>query len=73
MTRWCHHVTTPTPFQQDPEGFIEDGGWSFLDAEQSDSEGEGEEEESDFAPRYISGIAASELCYAGSLWGLARG
>jgi nucleosome binding factor SPN SPT16 subunit len=37
---------------QDPEGFIQDGGWSFLDAEQSDSEDEGDEEESDFAPRW---------------------
>ena len=36
---------------QDPEGFIEDGGWSFLDAEQSDSDAEEGEEESDFAPR----------------------
>lgn len=36
---------------QDPEGFIEDGGWSFLDAEQSDSDEDGEDEESDFAPR----------------------
>ena len=24
---------------EDPDGFIEDGGWSFLDAEQSDEEG----------------------------------
>jgi hypothetical protein len=37
---------------QDPEGFIESGGWSFLDADQSDSEEEGEDEESDFAPRW---------------------
>jgi nucleosome binding factor SPN SPT16 subunit len=28
----------------DPEGFFEDGGWSFLDAE---SDAEGEEEETD--------------------------
>lgn len=37
-------------FLQDPEGFIEDGGWNFLDAEQSDSE-EDDEEESEFEPR----------------------
>jgi nucleosome binding factor SPN SPT16 subunit len=36
--------------KEDPEGFIEDGGWSFLDAEQSDSDAEDGEEESDFAP-----------------------
>lgn len=42
----------PPPFLlQDPEGFIEDGGWSFLDASQSDSEGDDADEESDFAPR----------------------
>ncbi len=35
--------------KEDPEGFVEDGGWNFLDAEQSDSEGSGEDE-SDFAP-----------------------
>ena len=41
---------------QDPEAFIEDGGWSFLDADQSDSDEEGDEEESDFAPRWGSTI-----------------
>ncbi|EFN58683.1 hypothetical protein CHLNCDRAFT_140286 [Chlorella variabilis] len=41
--------------KEDPEGFIEDGGWSFLDAEQSDSEEEGDEEESDFAPSDAGG------------------
>jgi nucleosome binding factor SPN SPT16 subunit len=35
--------------KEDPEGFVQDGGWNFLDAEQSDSEQSGEEE-SDFAP-----------------------
>jgi len=35
---------------QDPEGFIESGGWNFLDADQSDSE-DGSEEESEFEPR----------------------
>ncbi|KAK9824573.1 hypothetical protein WJX72_011424 [[Myrmecia] bisecta] len=39
--------------QEDPEGFIAEGGWSFLDQEGGDSEGEaGEESEDDaeFAP-----------------------
>lgn len=36
--------------KEDPEGFIEDGGWSFLDQSQTDSEEEEGEEESDFAP-----------------------
>lgn len=48
LTPSCPHLLLLT---QDPEGFIEDGGWSFLDAEQSDSDAEEGEEESDFAPR----------------------
>jgi nucleosome binding factor SPN SPT16 subunit len=44
---------------QDPEGFIEDGGWSFLDAEQSDSDDEDGEEESDFAPRSDCSMVAT--------------
>jgi len=36
---------------QDPEAFIESGGWSFLDADQTDSEDEAGEEESEFEPR----------------------
>ena len=50
---------------QDPEGFIEDGGWSFLDAEQSDSDEEDGDEESDFAPRSDSvygGNCARQAC-----------
>lgn len=39
--------------KEDPEGFIEQGGWSFLDAEQTDSEDEEAEMESDFEPRYV--------------------
>jgi nucleosome binding factor SPN SPT16 subunit len=35
--------------KDDPEGFVEDGGWNFLDAEGSESEQSGEDE-SDFAP-----------------------
>ncbi|GAB4820394.1 hypothetical protein N2152v2_007440 [Parachlorella kessleri] len=35
--------------KEDPEQFIADGGWNFLDVEQSDSEEEADEE-SDFAP-----------------------
>lgn len=35
--------------KEDPEGFVADGGWNFLDADQSDSEESGEEE-SDFEP-----------------------
>jgi nucleosome binding factor SPN SPT16 subunit len=35
--------------KEDPEGFVEDGGWNFLDADQSDSE-QSAEDESDFAP-----------------------
>lgn len=38
---------------QDPEGFVESGGWNFLDADQSDSEEE-MEEESEFEPRYVN-------------------
>ena len=35
---------------QDPEGFVEDGGWSFLDQEGgSDAEGEEDESEGDGA------------------------
>ena len=52
--------------KEDPEGFIEDGGWSFLDAEQSDSEEEGGEEESDFAPRsaaVCSGCLILFVCF----------
>lgn len=37
---------------QDPEGFVEDGGWNFLDADQSDSEEEDGQEESEFEPRW---------------------
>ena len=37
--------------RQDPEGFVESGGWNFLDADQSDSE-DGSEPESEFEPRY---------------------
>lgn len=56
---------------QDPEGFIEDGGWSFLDAEQSDSDAEEGEEESDFAPRCrgwrgFRAFACTAACRAGS-------
>ena len=36
--------------KEDPEGFVESGGWNFLDADQSDSDDEDGEEESDFAP-----------------------
>jgi nucleosome binding factor SPN SPT16 subunit len=36
--------------KEDPEGFVENGGWSFLDAEATDSEDEDQEMESDFAP-----------------------
>lgn len=39
--------------KEDPEAFVEAGGWGFLDAEQSDSEEEDEGEESDFAPRLV--------------------
>jgi hypothetical protein len=46
------HERTTVLSLQDPEGFIEDGGWSFLDADQSDSEDEDGEESSEFAPRY---------------------
>jgi nucleosome binding factor SPN SPT16 subunit len=38
---------------QDPEQFIEDGGWNFLDQEGGDDEGEDDDEEEDdqeFAP-----------------------
>lgn len=35
--------------KEDPEGFIEDGGWNFLDVEGSESEDEGSQQ-SDFAP-----------------------
>jgi len=38
---------------EDPEGFIEQGGWEFLNLDKSDSEGEGEGEEEaseDYAP-----------------------
>ena len=41
---------------QDPEGFVEDGGWSFLDQEGgSDAEGEEDESEGDGA-RALVGI-----------------
>ncbi|KAI3435579.1 hypothetical protein D9Q98_001644 [Chlorella vulgaris] len=46
--------------KEDPEGFIESGGWSFLDADQSDSEEEGEDEESDFAPSDGGGAESEE-------------
>ncbi|CAL5222238.1 g4572 [Coccomyxa viridis] len=38
--------------QEDPDGFIEHGGWNFLDAEGdgSDEEGDDEEEEDEFKP-----------------------
>ena len=36
--------------KEDPEGFIEGGGWNFLDMEASASEGEGEEESEEFEP-----------------------
>lgn len=36
--------------KEDPKGFIESGGWSFLDADQTDSEEEAAEE-SEFEPR----------------------
>lgn len=42
---------------QDPEAFVEDGGWSFLDMAQSDSEDEDGEQESDFEPRSVPAIA----------------
>ena len=35
--------------KEDPQAFVEDGGWEFLDVAQSDSDDSGEEE-SDFAP-----------------------
>ena len=35
--------------KEDPEGFVESGGWNFLDADQTDSEEE-VEEESEFEP-----------------------
>lgn len=35
--------------REDPEGFVESGGWNFLDGDQSDSE-EDAEEESEFEP-----------------------
>ena len=34
--------------KDDPEGFVDSGGWSFLDADAEDSEEEGEEEVSEF-------------------------
>jgi nucleosome binding factor SPN SPT16 subunit len=37
---------------QDPEGFVEEGGWKFLSMDQSDSEDEGGDEESEFEPTY---------------------
>ncbi len=66
---------------QDPEDFIENGGWSFLDVDQSDSEEEAEEE-SDFAPRCVAGreracgrrVAAGRKATAGGVgwaWALA--
>ena len=36
--------------KEDPEGFIEGGGWNFLDMEASEEEGEGEEESEEFEP-----------------------
>ena len=40
---------------QDPEGFVEDGGWSFLDQEGgSDAEGEEDESEGDGARGLVS-------------------
>lgn len=36
---------------EDPDGFIEQGGWEFLNMDKSDSEdGEGEEQSEDYAP-----------------------
>lgn len=58
------HLPDPPFCAQDPEGFIEDGGWSFLDVEQSDSEEEGEEE-SDFAPRWAAGRAGRGVAERG--------
>jgi nucleosome binding factor SPN SPT16 subunit len=53
---WKNIIKT---IKDDPEGFIEDGGWNFLDDEGSDSE-DGEEEESDFAPSEAEEVEVSE-------------
>jgi nucleosome binding factor SPN SPT16 subunit len=47
---------------QDPEGFVESGGWNFLDADQSDSE-DGSEPESEFEPRYACPDARPASCF----------
>jgi nucleosome binding factor SPN SPT16 subunit len=47
----CIPIIPQSGMVQDPEGFVEDGGWNFLDADQSDSEEEEGEEESEFEPR----------------------
>lgn len=49
--------------KEDPEGFVESGGWNFLDADQSDSEGEDGEEESDFAPRLVLKVILTLVPY----------
>ena len=36
---------------QDPDGFIDNGGWNFLDAEGDGSDEEGDEEEEEGEPR----------------------
>ena len=44
------HACPCLPNAQDPEGFVEDGGWNFLDAEGADDEdGEGEDSEEEGA------------------------
>jgi len=35
---------------EDPEGFVEQGGWDFLNMDKSDSEGEDEESSEGFQP-----------------------
>jgi len=50
---------------QDPEGFVESGGWNFLDADQSDSEDDSEPE-SEFEPRYACPDARPASCVRSS-------
>lgn len=54
--RCCHssvgsHMTQVLCAAQDPDGFIDNGGWNFLDAEGdgSDEEGDDEEEEGELS------------------------
>ena len=39
--------------QDDPQKFVEDGGWDFLDLDKSDEEDEEEEESDGVALRWI--------------------